>query len=148
MNRGPGTLVYPIKYATGFVLFCCDLMYLLELPDSKVHGANMGPPDGTDRTQVGPMLAPWTLLSGRGCMYPHSSGALYHFTCTDATDWVGPWTCWGQSSNGLHISWGTSDVFEYHFGWIHAVSYSNTLKRNTSSYWWNFSHWLHWKLSF
>ena len=28
--------------------------------ESKVHGANMGP----NRTQVGPMLAPWTLLSG------------------------------------------------------------------------------------
>ena len=58
VNRGPGTLVYPIKYATGFVLFCCDLMYLLELPDSKVHGANMGPiwdrqdPGGPN---VGPM---------------------------------------------------------------------------------------------
>ena len=60
------------------------------IPDSKVHGANMGPiwgrqdpggphagpmnfakvhgatwgPSGADRTQVGPMLAPWTLLSG------------------------------------------------------------------------------------
>ena len=33
------------------------------LPDSKVHGANMGPIWG-HRTQVGPMLAPWTLLSG------------------------------------------------------------------------------------
>ena len=32
-------------------------------PDSKVHGVNMGP-SGTDRTQVGPMLAPWILLSG------------------------------------------------------------------------------------
>ena len=32
-------------------------------PDSKVHGANMGP-SGADRTQMGPMLAPWTLLSG------------------------------------------------------------------------------------
>ena len=31
--------------------------------DSKVHGANMGP-SGADRTQVGPMLSPWTLLSG------------------------------------------------------------------------------------
>ena len=31
-------------------------------PDSKVHGANMGP--GDNRTQVGPMLGPWTLLSG------------------------------------------------------------------------------------
>ena len=32
-------------------------------PDSKVRGADMGP-SGADRTQVGPMLAPWTLLSG------------------------------------------------------------------------------------
>ena len=32
-------------------------------PDSKIHGAYMGPP-GADRTQVGPMLAPWSLLSG------------------------------------------------------------------------------------
>ena len=32
------------------------------VPDSKVHGANMGP-TWADRTHVGPMLAPWTLLS-------------------------------------------------------------------------------------
>ena len=31
------------------------------VPDSKLHGANMGPP-GSGRTQMGPMLAPWTLL--------------------------------------------------------------------------------------
>ena len=30
--------------------------------DSKVHGPTWGP-SGADRTQVGPMLAPWTLLS-------------------------------------------------------------------------------------
>ena len=34
------------------------------LTNSKVHEANMGP-SGAHRTQVGPMLAPWTLLSGR-----------------------------------------------------------------------------------
>ena len=34
----------------------------LTIPVSKVHGAIMGP-SGADRTQVGPMLAPWTLLS-------------------------------------------------------------------------------------
>ena len=33
------------------------------IPDSKFHGANMGP-SGAERTQVGPMLVPWTLLSG------------------------------------------------------------------------------------
>ena len=32
-------------------------------PDSKVHGANMGP-YGSCRPQMGPMLAPWTFLSG------------------------------------------------------------------------------------
>ena len=32
------------------------------IPDSKVHGANMGP-TAADRTQVGPMLAPWASLS-------------------------------------------------------------------------------------
>ena len=33
------------------------------IPNSKVHGANMGP-SGADRTQVGPMLATWTLPTG------------------------------------------------------------------------------------
>ena len=32
-------------------------------PDSKFMGPTWGPP-GAERTQVGPMLAPWTLLSG------------------------------------------------------------------------------------
>ena len=35
-------------------------------PDSKVRGATWGP-SGTDRTQVGTMLAPRTLLSGKMC---------------------------------------------------------------------------------
>ena len=34
-----------------------------QAPDRKVQGANMGPP-GSCRPQMGPMLAPWTLLSG------------------------------------------------------------------------------------
>ena len=40
------------------------------LPDSKVHGANVGP-TWADRTQVGPMLATWILLSGwlSNCLY-------------------------------------------------------------------------------
>ena len=33
-------------------------------PGNKIHGANMGPP-GSCRPQMAPMLAPWTLLSGR-----------------------------------------------------------------------------------
>ena len=37
-------------------------------PDNKVHGANMGP-IWADRTQVGPMLTPSTLLSGAGLVH-------------------------------------------------------------------------------
>ena len=33
-------------------------------PDNKVHGANMGPIWGR-QDPGGPMLAPWTLLSGK-----------------------------------------------------------------------------------
>ena len=33
------------------------------VPDSKVHWPTWGP-SGADRTQVGPILGPWTLLSG------------------------------------------------------------------------------------
>ena len=33
------------------------------VPDSNVHGPTWGP-SGADRSEVGPMLAPWTLLSG------------------------------------------------------------------------------------
>ena len=33
------------------------------IPDNKFHGANMGPTWGR-RAQMGPMLAPWTLLTG------------------------------------------------------------------------------------
>ena len=46
-------------------------------PDSKVHGAKMGPP-GADRTQVGPMLAPWTLLSGKASSNKQQQCTLKH----------------------------------------------------------------------
>ena len=41
-----------------------DCRFLFQtIPDSKVHGANMGP-SGSCWPQMGPMLAPWSLLSG------------------------------------------------------------------------------------
>ena len=39
------------------------LMFCNDIPDSKVLGPTWGP-SGADRTQMGPMLVPWTLLSG------------------------------------------------------------------------------------
>ena len=53
------------------------------IPDSKVHGANMGPP-GADRTQVGPMLASWTLLYMQQ-MFGHIDDI---FSLTDTTSSV------------------------------------------------------------
>ena len=49
-------------------------------PNTKFHGANMGPICG-DKTQVGPMLAPWTLLSGDAksvVRYIHPSKGAAH----------------------------------------------------------------------
>ena len=60
-------------------------------PDSKVHGANMGPP-GSCRPQLGPMLAPWTLLWGSS---PQQLCAL-----------------WGQHRHKLDI--GCLDVWVIH----------------------------------
>ena len=53
-------------------------------PESKFQGANMGP-SGADRTQVGPMLAPWTLPSGSVCYFSSmvSSDILYHIKSYD-----------------------------------------------------------------
>ena len=47
----------------GMWISIIQLRELWDDPDGKVHGANMGH-IWADRTQVGPMLAPWTLLYG------------------------------------------------------------------------------------
>ena len=57
LDKPQGGLVY------GFSC-CVDISFSLHyIPDSKVHGANMGPIWG-GQDPGGPMLAPWTLLSG------------------------------------------------------------------------------------
>ena len=48
---------------------------MLQFPDSKVHGTNMGP-TWVLPAQMGPMLAPWTLLSGTHRGYQSSVTAL------------------------------------------------------------------------
>ena len=53
----------------------------------------MGPtwgPSGADRTQVGPMLAPWTLLSGKAYLPGgrHHDNYPAQFTSTHLTIWV------------------------------------------------------------
>ena len=71
-------LSFPIKTLTPLTVqghmydtycyFCHSIAYKPRIhcsysTQSKVHGANMGPP-GSCRPQMGPILAPWTLLSG------------------------------------------------------------------------------------
>ena len=46
------------------------------IPDSKVHGPTWGPP-GSCRPQMGPMLAPWTLLSWIIIVWPHPANNWY-----------------------------------------------------------------------
>ena len=59
-------------YSFFFVGFC------YEYPDSKVHGLTRGGPPVADRTLVGPMLAPWTLLSRY--VIPYNLRNHFHFT--------------------------------------------------------------------
>ena len=59
--------------------------HLHTVPDSKLHGANMGP-IWADMTQVGPMLAPWILLSG--VISAVKTSFLASFVCD--TKWLLP----------------------------------------------------------
>ena len=54
------------------------------IPENKVHGPTWDPA-GAERTQVGPMLAPWTLLSGIGffpictAVFSEQSSLQWHY---------------------------------------------------------------------
>ena len=52
-----------MRFSMGLLYPCTGMHQYQCIPESKAHGASMGP-SGAYRTQVGPMLAPWTLLSG------------------------------------------------------------------------------------
>ena len=74
-----------------YILIFPTLVHTIPCPDSKVHEANWGP-SGADRTQVGPMLAPWTLLSGfwpsthkNFQFYVRFFGILWHRRCSTHT---------------------------------------------------------------
>ena len=66
-----GNLILTTSAATT-LLYIARIMHIVGshfvVPDSKVHGANMGPP-GSCRPQIVPILAPWTLLSGVSCLH-------------------------------------------------------------------------------
>ena len=52
-------------HGTGSLISSDDLVMQRAALRARFMGPTWGP-SGADRTQVGPMLAPWTLLSGRG----------------------------------------------------------------------------------
>ena len=76
--------------------YCINLSIKLDIiPDSKVHGANMGSP-GSCRPQMGPMLVPWILLSRMLCkrikrlLFEHSASgdaAIDNFWITIQIQW-------------------------------------------------------------
>ena len=62
------------RYRSSYIWLARATGWSEDFPDSKVHGANMGPTWGR-QNPGGPMLAPWTLLSG----FPIWSGNDYYF---------------------------------------------------------------------
>ena len=59
-----------------------DILKVQFIPDSKARGPTWGP-SGADRTQVGPMLAPRTLLSGMLCfVIQGASASCFHVNAT------------------------------------------------------------------
>ena len=93
-------------------------------PDNKVHGANMGPtwvlsaPDGP---QMGPMLAPWKLLSGGGGGGWYQLVYILHSNFTRLYAQVSVWILntpfWCQThlftaivSRDLHVAWGSAPL--------------------------------------
>ena len=56
----------------NYIISACWLISLI----ARFMGPTWGP-SGADRTQVGPMLAPWTLLSGMIYMQPHPAGSCH-----------------------------------------------------------------------
>ena len=67
-----------------FCVVILKVWFLNSIDDSKVHGANMGP-IWADRTQVGPMLAPWTLVSGKALPEPMLTQTYVYIWCDQAT---------------------------------------------------------------
>ena len=63
--------VVPVQYIFSWHL---EILYQQD-PDRKFMGPTWGP-SGADRTQVGPMLAPWTLLSGDCIAWLYAPGYL------------------------------------------------------------------------
>ena len=87
------------------------LLYTQSVPDSEVHGANMGPtwgPPGAYRTQVGPMLGPWTLQSGvcsqKLYLLQWSFNCIFITWCNQRARHFCIKTIYKHSSYSIHIS--------------------------------------------
>ena len=65
----PISSVCSLIFLYDLCLLCFDEVWHMSTLIARFMGRTWGPP-GADRTQVGPMLAPWTLLSGLVYTYP------------------------------------------------------------------------------
>ena len=122
------------------------------IPDNKVHGTNMGLIWG-QQSQVGPMLAPWTLLSEmcstgpfqyrwlkgyihNSCYYHHQIGSVHPSRCCH----IFPRLC----------SWGVCHLMLCYSLHIHSGKTGNLFPLLLCSLWWvqKFGCILTWSCSF
>ena len=93
----------PIIFADKFISFNPflsmrhDYLIYKSIPDSTVHGANMGP----TWVLLGPMLAPWTLLSGMPLVQHLAKAATWHSTI--ALDNQGQCVIWLTDDYTCHV---------------------------------------------
>ena len=73
-------------------------------PGSNVMGPTWGP-SGADRTQVGPMLAPWTLLSGLIKTRPAMYNQRLHYCAGRPYLLIGCWRLWNEILASTNFDW-------------------------------------------
>ena len=117
------------------ILYCRSVRSLM----ARFKGTAWGP-SGADRTQVGPMLAPWTLPSGIDCMHISSivlekknnvqTCAAFLFVCL----WL---VATGESSNELHPVLWVKII--YHSQWENICAWGfNSLRLRQN--WWHIAN--------
>ena len=129
VDRSSGLIM---KFLGSIISFCTTSLSVHVLYIDSLTARFMGPtwgPSGTDRTQVGPMLAPWTLLSGalllrKRCGYHH----IYMMSpgwCSHVHGYVNYWLTYSLTAIDdrtyinarvveyiVHVDWNVTRLFQ------------------------------------
>ena len=111
-----------LHFLAGFHTWPDDrwLQLAWKLPGEQGSLSQCGGPSGADRTQVGPMLAPWTLLSGYGCHWRNLMHELLMYSPSNSICKVYKTCSWYSLPKLWYL-------YFIHLKWIH----------------W-FTFWIHW----